>query len=373
MISRIELLKICDALLGRFMAFCLPASRVTVTGAEPRRLLVIRPGGIGDAVLLVPALAAVKKLYPAADITVLAERRNAAIFDLCPAVDNLLLYDRPLKLLAAIRGRYDVVIDTEQWHRLSAVVARLAASTVKIGYGTNERARLFTHSIAYSHDDYEVVSFFRLLQPLGIGVPDTVQIPFLSLSDSTRKRAAELLTPVASRDYLVIFPGASIPERRWGADRFTELARRLERKGRVVVVVGGREDVAAGELIAGASGLNLAGRTALAETAAVMEGATLLVSGDSGILHIGVGLGVPTVSLFGPGRQQKWGPRGARHTVINHHLSCSPCTTFGTTPDCPYQVRCMRKIAVDEVYQTSMELLGEKNRWTPTNFLTLSD
>ena len=357
MISRIEFLKKLDALLGRLVAACLPASGVKVGVAEPRRLLVIRPGGIGDAVLLIPALAAVKEHYPAADITVLAERRNAAIFKLCPAVDRLLLYDRPRELLAASCGRYDVVIDTEQWHRLSAVVARLAASPVKIGYGTNERTRLFTHPVTYSHDDYEVISFFRLLEPLGIVTPETVSVPFLSLSTNARQRAEELLASMASCGRVVIFPGASIPERRWGAERFAELARRLEGEGRAVVVVGGRGDVLAGELIGGATGLNLAGRTSLAETAAVIEGAALLVSGDSGILHIGVGLGTPTVSLFGPGRQHKWGPRGAGRLVINHHLSCSPCTTFGSTPECPYQVRCMREITVDEVFQGVMMVL----------------
>jgi len=370
-ISRIEFLKKLDALLGRLMAACLPASRKTDEVAEPRRLLIIRPGGIGDAVLLVPTLAAIRERYPAAEITVLAERRNAAIFELCPAVDHLLLYDRPGELLAAIRGRYDVVIDTEQWHRLSAVVARLAVSSVKIGYGTNERARLFTHSVAYSHDDYEALSFFRLLESLGIVAPDTIPVPFLSLTVKARQRAAELLAPVAGRDYLVIFPGASIPERRWGAERFAELARRLEREAWVVVVVGGREDTLDGELIAVITGLNLAGRTSLLETAAVIEGAALLVSGDSGVLHIGVGLGVSTISLFGPGRQRKWGPRGALHKVINHHLSCSPCTTFGSTPECPHQARCLQEISVEEVFQAAIQLLGEKYRVDGNKFLDI--
>ena len=362
MISRVEFLKILDALLGRLMAATLPASGVTVAVTEPRRVIVIRPGGIGDAVLLAPALAAIRKRYPAADITVLAERRNAAIFGLCPAVDQVLLYDQPRELLTAIRGRFDVVIDTEQWHRLSAVVARLAASPVKIGYGTNERARLLTHPVAYSHDDYEALSFFNLLKPLGITAPDSVPVPFLFPANDDRHRATELLAPMAGREYVVIFPGASIPERRWGAGRFAELARCLEREGRAVVMVGGREDAVDGELIAGATGLNLAGRTSLPGTAAVIEGAALLVSGDSGVLHIAAGLGVPTVSLFGPGRQNKWGPRGSGHLVINHHFACSPCTSFGSTPKCPHKVRCMREITVEEVLRATMQFPGEKNR-----------
>lgn len=356
MISRIGFLKNVDALLGRFMVSALPASRRKVADAEPRRLLVIRPGGIGDAVLLVPALAALRVRYPRADITVLAERRNAAPFELCPAVDRLLHYDRPRDLFTALRGRYDVVIDTEQWHRLSAVVARLTGAPVRIGFGTNERTRLLTHTLAYSHDDYETISFFRLLEPLGIAAPERLPLPFLKLPPDVRLQAAELLRPVAGQRYIVIFPGASIPERRWGAGRFAELARRLEREGRGVVVVGGGEDAAAGGSIAGAAGINLTGRTSLAVTAAVIAGADLLVSGDSGILHVGVGLGTATVSLFGPGRQKKWGPRGERDAVINHHLDCSPCTAFGATPRCPRQVRCMGEITVDEVFKAVMQL-----------------
>ena len=371
MISRIEFLKKFDALLGRFMGACLPAPRSTGLVNEPRRLLVIRPGGIGDAVLLVPALAALKGRYPAAEITVLAERRNAAIFGLCLAVDQILLYDRPRELLTAIRGQYDVIIDTEQWHRLSAVVARLAASPVKIGYGTNERARLFTHSVAYSHDNYEALSFFQMLKSLGVSVPNAVPVPFLTIPETARCRAAELLAPLAGCDYLVISLGASIAERRWGAGRFAELAQRLERERWVVVVVGGREDSVDGELIAGETGLNLAGRTSLTETAAIIDWAALLVSGDSGILHIGVGLGVPTVSLFGPGRQKKWGPRGPWNMVVNHRLSCSPCTTFGSTPKCPYQARCMLDITVDEVFQAVRQLLGEKNLRDCNKFLDI--
>ncbi len=366
MISRIEFLKMIDGLLGRLLASLLPASREVVTVAEPRRLLVIRPGGIGDAALLVPALALIRKQYPSAHITVLAERRNAALFDLCPAVDRLLLYDKPRELLAALRGRYDVVIDTEQWHWLSAVVARIASSPVKIGFATNERARLFTHPVNYSHDVYEVISFFRLLKPLGIDTPASLPLPFLSLPENVRQQTAVLLRPLDGREYLVIFSGASIPERRWGGERFAELARRLEREGMTVVVLGGEKDAGDGELIAGSAGLNLAGRTTLAVTAAIIGGAELLVSGDSGLLHLAVGLGIKTVSLFGPGRQKKWGVEGAGNLIVNHHLSCSPCTTFGTTPKCRHQVHCMGEITVDELFLATKRLLRKNmgNRTT---------
>jgi ADP-heptose:LPS heptosyltransferase len=125
-----------------------------------------------------------------------------------------------------------------------------------------------------------------------------------------------------------------------------------------IVVVGGKEDRQQGEVIAGGGlGLNLAGLTSLPETAAVIQKSSLLLSGDSGVLHIAVGLGVPTVSLFGPGRAKKWAPQGERHIVINKGLPCSPCTTFGTTPPCPNDNKCMSDITVDEVVNAVTMLL----------------
>lgn len=345
---RIACLKYLDGVLGSALARLLPGA----TPREParlRRVLVIRPGGIGDALLLVPALAALKARYPEAELTVLAERRNAAAFRLAPAVDRVLCYDGRSGLCSALAGGYDVVIDTEQWHRLSAVLARLTGAPVSAGFATNERARLFTHPVHYSQDEYEAQSFLRLLEPLGIAMPQ-VAAPFLAVPEGAHARAERLLGELAEAPFVALFPGASIPERRWGASRFGELAGLLKEQGTAVLVVGGKVDAADGEaIVRGGRGLNLAGRTSLAETAAVLSRSALLFSGDSGVLHLAVGLGIPTVSLFGPGIEAKWGARGEAHTVLNRRLPCSPCTRFGTTPPCPIGARCLQEIGVPEV------------------------
>jgi ADP-heptose:LPS heptosyltransferase len=321
--------------------------------------LLIRPGGIGDAVLLIPLIRSLKNIYPAIHVTVLAEQRNSGVFSLISCVDRLLCYDRPMELLQVLRCSYDIVIDTEQWHRLSAVVARIAAAPVKIGFDTNERRRMFTRPIPYSHDDYEAVSFAHLLKPLGIEAGGVeMGTPFLSVPDDVSRKAAGLLEMLHDQTFVTIFPGASIAERRWGADRFRRVAEMLSIFGIKTVVVGGKEDRQQGKVItAGGLGLNLAGMTMLSESAAVIQKSSLLLSGDSGVLHIAVGLGVPTVSLFGPGRAKKWAPQGDRHIVINKRLPCSPCTTFGTTPPCPINAQCMRDISVDEVANTVTMLL----------------
>lgn len=349
------ILKLLDRWIGQALTRTLPAagqSRATATG----RLLVIRPGGIGDLVHLAPLLDCLRYLYPSAGIEVLAESRNAGVLPLCSPVSRVWRYDHRSELLSVLRSRYDLVIDTEQWHRLSAVVARLIRSDRKIGFATNERRRMFTDAIPYHQDDYEVDSFLHLLKPL-TGEGGEWSAPYLKVPEVATRRAAELLA-TTGRPRVVLFPGASIPERQWGAERFADLAGRLRGEGVSVVVVGGREDQRQGELIANRAGaLNLAGRTSLVETAAVIGVSDLLVSGDSGILHIAVGLDVPTVSLFGPGRARKWAPRGSRHIVLNKELSCSPCTTFGNTPPCPIEARCLQEIGVEEVHAAARELL----------------
>lgn len=354
----IRLMKMLDAWLGRMLTTMLPPPASSALQEPPKSILIIRPGGIGDAVLLAPTINHLKKNYPAATITVLAERRNAGVFALIPAVGQLNCYDKPAEFWQTIRGKYDVVIDTEQWHRLSAVVARLIRSPLKIGFDTNERRRMFTHTVLYSHDDYEAQSFARLLEPLGFTSPVDREPPFLIVSHKAAIRARCLLQPLGDKPYLVIFPGASIQERRWGAKKYREVADRLAATtGLAIVVVGGAQDQSEAAIIASTQGVSLAGRTSLEETAAAVSGAKLLISADSGLLHIAVGLDIPTVSLFGPGIAAKWAPRGSQHRILNHHLPCSPCTRFGTTPPCPYNVRCMQDITTDEVVEAALQLL----------------
>ncbi len=349
----ITLVKKIDRFIGELLVLLLPSPAMGIPLVTPSRFLVIRPGGIGDAALLAPTLTLLKKTFPTAHITVLAEQRNAGLFELLPEVDTLFLYDRPRQLFSAIRYSYDVVIDTEQWHRLSAIVTRCISAPVTIGFNTNRRRTMFTNSIAYSQEEYEVDSFMHLLAPFGglpLDNPALAGEPFLQVPAFAEQRALALLAPLRSKVFITIFPGASITERRWGGERFRQVANCLCERGYGVVVVGGKEDVICGkEITVGNSGITIAGVTTLAETAAVIQKSSVLLSGDSGILHIAVGLGVPTVSLFGSGRAAKWAPQGVRHRVINKQLPCAPCTTFGTTPPCPHKVACMENITADEV------------------------
>ncbi len=356
----IMFLKKIDQMIGSFLikAWPTPPRSVPFTGPISK-ILIIRPGGIGDAVLLVPLIEKLCQRFPSARVYVLAEKRNSVVFSLIEGVERVFHYHKPQDLWTAIRVRYDVVIDSEQWYRLSAIVVRMIRSRMSIGFATNERKRLFTHPVDYDRDVYEARGFFNLLQPLDLASPLEIAHCFLSVPEADQNLADEMLKPVADRPFVVIFPGASVPEKSWGTTRFRDLTLRLQDAGYAVVVVGGKEDVsAAAALTSETAALDLAGKTTLAESAGILNRCCLLISGDSGILHMGVGLGKSTVSIFGPSNADKWAPQGDRHVVINHHLPCSPCSHFGMMPTCPIGVQCIRDITVDEVFLAAQKLLN---------------
>jgi ADP-heptose:LPS heptosyltransferase len=360
--AKIETIKKIDRFIGQVLAqaavFFLPRCNALSSTAS-LRFLFIRPGGIGDAVLLLPAISAVKKTFPDSSIDILAEKRNAAVFLLCGSVNTVLQYDMPGDLVAAIRSSYDVVIDTEQWHRLSSVVARLTRAPMLIGYDTNNRKKLFTHPISYSHDDHENDSFLHLLGPLMERNDIEIKPPFLLISPEHSAHIRRYLLPLAGKRLISFFPGGSISQKRWGNDRFHDAIQLLVQRGYGIVLIGGEDDVSNAEEISGTlpSVINVCGKLSLVETAAIIKETDLLVSGDSGIMHMASALGTKVVALFGPSNATKWAPRSEQSIVISHPVECAPCSRYGYTPHCKRDVACMKQITVNEVVGAVLNLV----------------
>lgn len=357
--TKIKLIKFLDEVVGSWCMRCLSAKASLRKATSSNGFLFIRPGGIGDAVLLIPVIQEFKKLYPAASVHVLAEKRNAAIFSFCSSVSNVYRYDALKELFIALQGDYDAVIDTEQWHRLSALIARLTGTSVSVGYATNERKKAFTFAIPYSHQDYEVYSFLNLLAPVSGPLSVDLQKPFIVVPAEVKNRIANRVQEISNKKIVAIFPGGSIREKQWPIERFREVARFVVERGYNIAVVGGREDAALGEIISEGINqrMNLCGRLSLLESAAVIDQAELLITGDSGIMHIASGLGTKMVALFGPGNIKKWASKNDNTVVVSKNLSCSPCSQFGYTPRCKNDVACMKQITVEEVYAKAIELL----------------
>ena len=362
--NQITLLKLLDKIIGYPLSSLLPQiwKYHKNTPEKFESILIIRPGGIGDAVLLLPALNALKATFPDSQIDVLCEKRNADVFSLSKETNRIYLYDKVSSLFQCLSSKYDVVIDTEQWHRLSAVVAYLTRAPIRIGFRTNERIKLFTHHIPYSHDDYEVYSFFHLIEPLiNITHHFNVYEPFIDISHSMYPHP---LSGLKKEDKLIaIFPGTSIKQKRWGGDKFGKVARSLYAIGHTIVIFGSSADRDNAERIKKyvANCIDLTGKTNLRDVAAVLKMSKVLITTDTGLMHLAYAVGTPTVSLFGPSIEKKWAPKGNGHIVINKHLGCSPCTRFGYTPRCKRNVECLSLISVDEVIRAAEIILNTNN------------
>lgn len=319
-----------------------------VTPTPPMRILVIRPGGMGDAALLLPVFKAIKKKDSRSEIHVLCEARNAGIFQATPYVDKLYLYTNPRELISVLTTSYDVVVDTEQSHYLSAILAGMIQAGVKAGFKVNGREKIYHYAVPYHHNLYEAESFWDLFRKLCL-----IDGPFAFDPPYFKHPSNNTIFNHIPEKSVCIFPGATIPERKWPEKRWAAVIDQLADSGRHCCLLGGKNERDQCRLIISSCKTgkihNFCGKLSLLETAGLFQKAALLISTDSGILHLGVLSGIPTISLFGPGIAAKWAPTGEQHSTINKNLECSPCTLFGTTPKCRNGNRCMTEIRVDDI------------------------
>lgn len=358
---KIPLLKFLDASFGRLVTAVWSSSETrTEVPLDPKNALFVRPGGIGDAALVVPALREFKEKFPDCEVDILAERRNEKVFLLWDGLRDVFCYDRIADLLCVRRRTYDVVIDTEQWHRLSAVFARLFGGKCLVGFGSNDRKKLLAQSIPYDHNRYELFSFYSLLSPWRTPPSVLPESPFLKLPNGAEKIVDQLLGHAAGKHFVTIFPGGSRPEKSWGTEKFCGLVKMLAENGLSYIVLGGSADrLVANRLASAAGGISLAGQTSLVESAAVLSKSRLLIANDSGLLHIAVGLGVPTVGIFGPSNPEKWGAKGPKDSTVASFAECSPCSSYGFMPKCDKGLVCFNEITVDMVFDQVRRLNQE--------------
>ncbi len=364
----VRLLKILDATLGLFLCWAggrllyLLHRETAFSEFRPediKRVLVIRPGGLGDMVLLQPMLKKLHAQYPHALIDLVCERRNEDVLKFSSFSVNVFTYDaRPFQLIRRLcAGGYDVVIDSEQFHYFSAVMAVLCRAPIRIGYKINPgRNPLYTHLISYDMEGYEADEFMKLLGPFGIEgraeVAGCLVPPEVNLPDEI----ADFLGRVQQREQrlILIHVGASTRYKTWAAANFVELLRKLCGTDETIIgLVGGGGDYALATRVAEQSGRLaqvkvMAGRLGIAQTAKVLTKASLFVGGDSGLAHLAAVFSVPSVVMFGPSDAKKWCRESDVVRVVRKTMSCSPCFIFGYHKYCR-TLACMNQMQVADV------------------------
>jgi len=350
-----------DHFTRRNASFPAPVQADTVS-----RILVVRPGGMGDMVMLLPVLASLGEHFPAARLSVVCEKRNLAILGLARSAADVFAYDRePLRVLHGLHStRYDIAIDTEQFHHFSALFAYWSRAPVRVGFKINPtRNALYTHLVNYAPDGPEGEQFLNLLSPLGIP-----RAPY-RLQGTLREKIVpdnEFVQSVAggTDPYCVFHPGTSNAYKLWDTARYTELARLLKKHhGLRFIITGSRGERDIADRVAGMirdggiEATSIAGHASLLQAVSVIRGARLFVGPDSGMGHLTVAVGVPTVILFGPSDSDKWGATGGTHAVVNGRAPCAPCFIFGYHKPC-HRLDCMKVITAAAVFDACERVLA---------------
>jgi heptosyltransferase II len=321
-----------------------------------RRILVRSPNWVGDAVMSLPVLAGLRRLFPLARITVLAAPRVAPLFTAQPGVSEIISYpaDRgKWQVLWELRRRFDVSLALPNSME-SALGLWLVGVPARVGYTTDAR-RLFLKEAVSNHRElaglHTVFYFLGLLKALG-GVA-TFTPPTLYLEPEEEVTGAQILAESdlpGQGPWVGLSPGAAYgPAKRWDPARFAALARELHREfGARLVLLGGDDERPVAHQVKEQLQVpvaDLVGRTTLRQVLGVLSQLDLLVTNDSGLMHAAAALSVPLVALFGSTDPGATGPFTSRATVIRHLQPCSPC--FKRT--CEEGYACLDAISADEV------------------------
>jgi heptosyltransferase-1 len=306
--------------------------------------LIVRLGALGDIVHTIPAAAALRRAYPQARIDWIVDEKHRDILDLVEGLDRVIVLRRPaargwIEATRQLRaGRYDAALDFQGLMK-SAVLARASGATRVLGFSIwhlrEKGARPFySESIETGASDpgqtlHIIQKNLRLLTAVGVE-EFGIEFPLLRVPSAARDamRAAAGGRPVA-----LINPGAAWPNKCWYTDRFGELASFLhDVRGMVPFVLWGPGEQGLAERVIEASQgtAHLAPPTRLADLVEICRDAELMVSGDTGPLHIAAAVGTPIVSIFGPTDPARNGPWRAEDVAVSRYTACG----------CHYDRRC---------------------------------
>lgn len=337
------------------------------------RILVRATNWIGDAVMNTPALAAIRATFPRAEIVLVANPIVADLFMHHPCCDRVLVFDKKrkdkgivglMRFSAQLRKeRFDIAILLQKAIE-AAIMARLARIPVIIGYKTDGRGFLLSHSMIFDkniQDQHHVYHYLHLLKLLGINGNNYQQVLHITPAET-----AWATTLLATKKWVAINPGAAYGSaKRWLPERFAEVGDLVaERYGLKVILIGGPVETDIGaeiEQLMSVKPLNLIGKTTVREMMALVSLVRLMVTNDSGPMHIAAALKRPIVAVFGPTDHKTTHPYGTVHRIVRKEFSCAPCLLR----ECPIDHRCMVAVTVQDVMAAIAEIETEISGFLP--------
>jgi heptosyltransferase-2 len=332
-----------------------------------QRIMIRSANWLGDAVMTVPAMMAVRETYPDAHIAVVANPLVAQLLENHPGCDEVIVYNRRaehagvfgmLRFTADLRRRnFDCAI-LFQYAIEAGIMAFLAGIPRRLGFTTDGRRIFLTHPVPFGEAEktvHQTDAFLRIVNHYGIKAEEKRQP--LALLASERFWVKEQLPdgPVVT-----INPGAAYGSaKRWYPERFAAVGDFLAREyGMHIVLIGGPGEVEIGKDIAAAIQApvhNFVGKTSVRQMMSLIDVASLMVTNDSGPMHIAAGFNVPIVAIFGSTNHTTTSPFSDSYRIVRHPVECSPCMLR----ECPIDHRCMDRVTVDDVVEAVQSFMPE--------------
>lgn len=347
----------------------------------PRKILVRATNWVGDAVMSVPALQALRRRYPAAHISILARPWVSGLYGREPFCDELIPYEAlkgwhglgaKVRLAADLRSRhFDCAVLFQNAFEAAALVW-LARIPARVGYARDGRSALLTHSVPVPNAGetlrHERFYYLELLKRAGIidAYPTKEPIRLSGAAAAAVAGRERFAAAAVSGPVIGVSPGAAYGgAKRWFSDRFAEAALYVARERQSsIAVFGSREELPVCEAVrqrveaGGWRCLNFAGATTLSEFIELAAACDIFLTNDSGPMHIASALGIPTVAVFGATDDEATGPTGDKSRVVREHVDCSPCLLR----ECPIDHRCMAAVSADKVAETALSLVEIDNK-----------
>ena len=329
-------------LCGLLSLFC---RRIRVLDS-PQKILFIQLSALGDTILAVPTVRAIRSALPDAEITMLASRTNLNYLTNCPYIDKRIRFQMPVhRMVAPLRREgFDWAIDLEHWPRLSALLTYATGAPVRIGFRTKGQYRhfLFTETVPHIQGRHEVRNFLDIATQLECLVQEFDLEVWYDAAARMWVRETLIQAQVPPDAPLVaLHPEAGRrgePRRRWSPAKYVALADALvERFGVQIVLTGAPDEVNISEQIAVQTkhqAVILAGKTDVNQLAALFSDAALVVSGNCGPMHLAAATGTPVIGLHGPTNPAQWGPWSRDVSIVRAEMPCSPCLNLGFEYGC---------------------------------------
>ena len=332
-------------LLARYKRGIYLPPRVSARDLKPFRILIRSSNWLGDAVMSVPAVRAIKGGRPDVHVTIAALEKIAPMWKLIPEVDAIIsLPDGSLlSVVRLLRQQmpFDVAILFPNSLRV-ALESWLSGIPRRVGYRGHCRSWFVNQIVRKPRKprppEHHSLRFLRIARECGA---ETSNIEFPNLNRTSNLKPQTLIG---------LCPGAEYgPAKRWLPERFAEAAAKVTAQSSARwILLGTKNDAAIGEQITAAIGdvcVNRIGQTTLEQLIHELRQCRLLLTNDTGTMHLAALLGVPVVAIFGSTEPRLTGPLGNGHTVLRHHVECSPCFLR----ECPIDFRCMKAVGADEV------------------------